>query len=82
LQDLTAIDFLPREHLEEYVEAFLARIIENSLARIQTVVKTVDVFEGMPCGAMPSASKIYCKAEVPTVCLLDTLTNLTVTCRL
>jgi len=52
------------------------------LVRLQTAVKTVDVFEGMPCDAMPSASKIYCNNEVPTVWLLDTLTNLMVTCRL
>jgi hypothetical protein len=78
LHDLTAIDFLSREHLEQYVEAFLARLVENSLARIQTELKTVDVFEGMPYGALPSASKVYCKNEVPTVWLLDTLTNLTV----
>jgi hypothetical protein len=79
-QNLTAIYFLSREHLEEYIETFLARIIENSLARIQTAVKTVDVFEGIPCGALPSASKIYCNNEVPTVWLLDTLTNLKMSC--
>jgi hypothetical protein len=45
-------------------------------------VETVEVFEGMPRGALPSASKIYCNNEVPTVWLLDTLTNLTETCRL
>jgi len=45
-------------------------------------VKNVDVFEGKPCGALPSASKIYCKNEMPTVWLLETLTNLTVTRRL
>jgi len=45
-------------------------------------VKTVDVFEGIPCGALPSASEIYCNNEVPTGWLLDTLTILTATCRL
>jgi hypothetical protein len=64
-----------------YVEAFLARITENSSAGLQTAVKTVDVFEGMPCGALPSASELYCN-EVSTVWLLDTVTNLTMTCML
>jgi len=45
-------------------------------------VKTVDVFEGMAFGALSSASKIYCNNDLPTVWLLDTLTNLAVTCRL
>ena len=64
-QDLTAIGFLSREYLEEDVEAFLARIIENSLARLQTAVKTVDVFEGMPCGAITSASKSTVTTRFP-----------------
>jgi len=36
----------------------------------------------MAFGALPSASKIYCNNDLPTVWLLDILTNLAVTCKL